>query len=97
MKLKKPYKLLDISITEETGFMGTYKKALGTFEDKSSPSKVITVLMPKQVTQMKDETINQMKSYIKKGKNPYFVVKDVTTHQRADGKGTYDVTSFKWQ
>ncbi|KAK3908184.1 Exodeoxyribonuclease 7 large subunit, partial [Frankliniella fusca] len=92
----KQYKLLDLSITEETGFNGKYRKAIGTFLDSSKPNGTIIVVMPKPVSLLSDDIISTMKRRIASGKNPHYVVSNVTTRERADGKGSYDIVDFKW-
>jgi hypothetical protein len=96
MKINKPYKLLEINVTEENGFNGSYKKATGVFYDKSKPSKKMTVTLPTPIAKMPEPTLQTMKDTLAEGKSIYLVIKGVTTRHRADGKGSYEVTDYKW-
>ncbi|XP_052128490.1 uncharacterized protein LOC113216388 [Frankliniella occidentalis] len=97
LKIGKEYKLLDIELRDENGFNGAYKRAVGKFEDKKrKPTGMITVNLPKPVTLLGDKIITAMKERIQSGKNPHYVVHKVTTRERADGKGAYDMVDFKW-
>ncbi|KAK3908302.1 hypothetical protein KUF71_018800 [Frankliniella fusca] len=96
LKMGKSYKLLDLNITNETGFNGSYKKAVGKLQDKTRPNGYILITMPKPVASLNDQILQQMKSRIERNNNPYFLVNKITSRDRADGKGSYDVIDYKW-
>ena len=97
LKLKKPYKLIKITVTDEIGFNGNkYKRAVATLQNPKKPTKDILIVMPRPVAQYKKKTLKEMKNRIKKGKNPIYIVNKITSKQRPDGKGHYDLVDFKW-
>lgn len=87
---------MDINITEASGYNGPYKQAIAKFRDTKKPTGCITVAMPKPVSLLSDEIIKQMKNRVKQGNNPRFIVDSITSRERADGKGSYDITNFRW-
>ena len=89
LKKKRPYKLLDLKITKENGFNGEYKLAVGKLQDKTKPKKELLVKLPKPVA-------NYSKDQVKRILNPSFIVKNIKSQHRSDGKGTYDIEDFKW-
>ena len=97
LKTNRPYKLLELKIVEENGWNGKYKKAYAKFEKKSKSSGYITVGMPKPISLLSDKALANIKKSIKNGKNPKYIVQKVTTRDRADKQGTYDVVDFNWE
>lgn len=97
LKLKKPYKLLKLKISQEIGFAGNkYKKAVGVLQHPKKNKKRIIISMPRPVAYYNKRTLKEIKSRIEKGKNPIYIVNKITSKQRPDKKGHYDLIDFRW-
>ncbi|KAK3924058.1 Halomucin [Frankliniella fusca] len=98
LKRKKPYKLLKLNITKETGFNGLpYNKAVAVFEHPTKKAKKIKILMPKPVANWNKKTVKEMKKRIQKGKNPTYTVLSIESKKKPSGSGHYDMVKYQWQ
>lgn len=52
--------------------------------------------MPKPICNYTKQQLGKLASKIGTTKAPHYVVKKITTRERADGKGSYDIVDFKW-
>jgi len=90
-----PYRLLSLTISNETGFNGPYKKATGVFEDTSRPGGTITVvIVPKPIAAHSPNLVANINENVKRGRHARFIVKAINTRPRLDGKGSNDVVDF---
>lgn len=96
LKLKRPYKLLKLKITNEVGFNGSkYKKAVGKLEDPKT-KKVTSVILPRPIANYNSKTLKEMNKRILKKKFPVYTVRKISSKKRPDQKGHYDLVDFKW-
>lgn len=94
LKINKPYRLLNLAVTEEMGFNGPYKKATGVLKDSSRPTGTITVSLPKPVSNFSPDMVEELNENARSGRHARFVVRSIKTKSRIDGKGTYDLVDF---
>ena len=94
LKLNKPYILLNLSITNEIGFNGPYKKATGILRDNSRPTGTITVTLPNQFAKFTKEMVQRINDYARSGRHARYVVRSISSRSRLDGKGKYDLVDF---
>ena len=53
--------------------------------------------MPKPICNYTKEQLRKLTTKIGTSKAPHYVVKKITTRERADGKGSYDIVDFEWK
>jgi hypothetical protein len=94
LKLHKPYKVLELTVTEQQGFAAPYKLARAKLQGPGSKQKTIEIDMPKPITRLPDSALESIQKYINKSKYPTYIVNAITERPRSDGKGTYDVVDY---
>ncbi|XP_052124118.1 uncharacterized protein LOC113212430 [Frankliniella occidentalis] len=93
LKLKRPYKLMDIKWSKEAGRNGPYKICTAKLEYKS---KLFTVKIPTPIAKYEKKQRELLKSKIKKKKNPIFTVNKITQKKSPNFKGKYDFIESEW-
>ncbi|XP_052121357.1 protein starmaker-like [Frankliniella occidentalis] len=93
LKIKKPYTLLEIKWSKQSGRTGPYKICTAKLQYKK---KILTVKLPTPIANYEKKQKEILQQKLKKKQNPIFTVLKITQKKSPNFKGKYDFVESQW-